>query len=173
MRRAVSLPCAIALCVSIWLPAALLAQDQRNERSAAPDVVLSLAEKTLDAIRNNNAGFLARLADQAGIYLGFDAPKMSASRFRKELAEKRGVYCVIFDSSCVSGDFQNSQTASSLREILIAQPVITIAAMQDPQGASQVVSVSVKKATDPHADLFTLYFRRNGGRWRLQQIEYL
>jgi len=162
----------IVLWMFFWPTAASMSQETCREKKTAPDDVLSLAEKTLDAIRNNDVGFVATLPDPTGIYVGFDASKMTATQFRKELAAKNGVYCVIFDSSCAK-EFQGSPRPSSLRQMLIAQPVTTTMVMQDAQGVSQVVSVTVRKAANPHEDLFTLYFRQVGKHWRLQHIDYV
>lgn len=91
--------------MSLWLVPALSAQDAGQDNpSTTPNAVHSLAEKTLDAIRNKDADFLSTVADRAVLYIGSDAPEMSAARFGKEISEKRGVYCVIFDSSCVKGN---------------------------------------------------------------------
>ena len=101
----------ISLCHS---PA--LAAQAHEDGSTAREAVLSLAGKTLDSIRNNDADFVAALADPTGIYVGFDADKMSAAQFRKELKAREGVYCVIFDASCPK-DVQTSSAGSSLRQL--------------------------------------------------------
>ena len=162
----------LSVIFALWiLPSTappILAQDTGAESSTKRDV-LSQAQKTLDAIRNEDVGFLSTVVDPTGIVLGGDSSKMSAARFRKELSEKRGAYCVIFEVSCAKGDFQNSPTASSLRRLLIAQSVTTFAS---PVAYPNDMAVAVKKAQDANEVIFTLFFRHVGARWKLQQIEY-
>jgi hypothetical protein len=156
--------------MSPW-PVQLSTQEpDRVNQKAIPTEVQSVAEKALDAMRNKDAEFLSRLADRAGVYIGTDGPKMSASRFGRELLEKRGVYCVILDSSCLKGNGEKSETQYSLRQILIQQPVtVNIASVE---GAPEVRAAVVKKARSPNEILFTLVFRHVEGNWKLQQIEY-
>jgi hypothetical protein len=132
--------------------------------------VQSVAEKALDAIRDNDATFLSRLADPGGVYVGTDAQRMSALRFGRELLEKRGVYCVIFDASCLKGQSVDSRTRYSLRQILIQQQVTMNVTRVG--GAPEVRAAVVKKVKGSNEILFTLVFRHVEGNWKLQQIEY-
>src|ERR1700675_3870537 len=145
-------------------------EHSKNDRKAILNEVQSAAKKALDAMRNKDVGFLSALADRAGVYIGTDAPKISASRFARELLEKRGIYCVILDSSCLKDNGDKSKTMYSLREILVQQPVtIDIARAEGSPGVANAV---VKKERSPNEDLFTLVFRDVEGNWKLQQIEY-
>src|SRR5579872_395177 len=106
----------------------------------------AIAEQTLDAMRDSDVGFLSNLADPTGLYIGIDVSKMTASQFRKELSEKRGVYCVILDSSCIRNNGNNTQY--SLRQVLIRQPVtVTIGGVQ---GAPEMKAAAVKDAKNPN-----------------------
>jgi len=91
--------------------------------AAQHEAVRHLADKVLEAIRNKDARFLSELVDPAGIGLGFDQDPVSAAQFKKELAEKRGAFCVLFDYPCRRGGVLISPTGSSLRHLLMAQPV--------------------------------------------------
>jgi hypothetical protein len=136
---------------------------------AADETVQRLAEMTVNAMRNGNAGFLAKLVDPSGIVVGVDMPRMSAKRFRRELIAKRGVYCVIFDRTCLQPELRKSPTTFSLREALVEQPVrIQLGSVQD---APEIATAEVKRANTQET-LFTLYFRHVEHHWTLQNIEY-
>jgi len=132
--------------------------------ATAPDV-LPLAQKTVDAIRNKDAALLIASADPAGVCIGFDCTRMSVARFKRQLAEKRGVYCTIFDAACLQ-----IKGGSSLRDVLGSRPVtLSISKIED---APQEVAVAVRNSGRPSQELFVLIYRRVNGRWALQQIEY-
>lgn len=107
MKFATSSLYIFALWIVPWSASASSAQEpEKQGGTTTPNAVVSLAERTIDAVRNKNTGFLSTLVDPTGISIGLDTPKVSAARFRKELSEKRGVNCVIFDS-CASNNGDN------------------------------------------------------------------
>ena len=156
----------VALFASLTHFSALFAQTH-NEEAATPEDVLPLAGRTLDAIRHRDVDSLAKLADPEGVFIGVDVPRISATQFKKELFEKRGSFCVIFDAACLPNKGANSK---SLREILVQQP-ITMSASKIG-GLSQECAVVIRKEGGPGETLFTLIFRKVKGVWRMQQIEY-
>ena len=131
-----------------------------------------VAERTIEAIRNKDTSFLSQLVDPKGIGLGFDQDAISAAQFKKELAEKRGAFCVLFDYPCKGGGVVASPTGSSLRHLVIGQALSIQTVTQTTENKSEIVSAAVKKADNPNETLFTLYFRHVGNNWRLAQIEY-
>ena len=164
MKFARVLSTAVALW-TLFLPvgAAFAQEAEKGNAIEMPRAVRSVAEKTLEAIRNKNAGFLSRLVDPAGIVIGVDSSIMSAKQFKKELAEKRGVYCVIFGDSC-------SKHSTSLRQLLVNQ-LVTLR-MLGVEGAPKTVAIEIAKLENHNEVLFTLYFRQVGEGWTLQNIEY-
>jgi hypothetical protein len=116
-----------------------------------------------------NPDFLAKVVDPNGITVGVDAPKMSARQFKNELTEKRGVYCVIFDASCIHKDSNNS-TTFSLRGVLARHRVKM--SLSSIEGAPQAVAVAVETERKPKEKLFTLIYSFANSRYVLQQIEY-
>jgi hypothetical protein len=159
--------CVLVLLYGSLYHGPLLGQAAGEDRGVGPDPVLSIAEKTLDAIRHKDTGFLARMAEPTGVFIGVDAPRMSAARFRKDLAEKRGVYCVIFDASCLAN---KNEASKSLRETLEQAPVTM--SFSKIGAASQDRAVLIKKAGSPGENLFTLIFRCGKHNCMLEQIEY-
>jgi hypothetical protein len=129
-----------------------------------------IGAKVVDAIKNRDTNLLSSVVDPNGIYLGSDSAKISAAQFRKELSEQRGAYCVIFDVSCEKGGFQKSPMGFSLRDALMREPVTLSAS--DATAHPQDMAVEVERAQHTDEVPFTLFFRRVGNSWKLQQIEY-
>lgn len=139
---------------------------------AVPGRVQVLAEKTVEALRVNNASFFSTVVDPRGIVIGIDEPPMSASQFKKEIAEKQGVFCVLFDAqSCSQRDFVMAKSSSSLHT-LVGQETTVQTTNQGIRNGSQIVSAEVKRRSDSSEVLFTLYFRGVNGRWVLANIDY-
>lgn len=141
---------------------------QPSNQKAATDDVRVVAESVLSAIQKNDAKFLSKVADPKGITLGFDSDPLSADQFRRELSEKRGAYCVIFDISCLRE--HKSPTAFSLRQAL-ANNKITLS-VSGVEGQQDERVVEVKSSTNPNEVFFVLFLRHANGEWVLQQIEY-
>jgi hypothetical protein len=116
---------------------------------------------------------LVKIVDPAGIVIGVDAPPMRAAQFRKELTEKRGVFCVLFDAlSCSQGGFVRSPGSSSLHQLVSGWKVTTQTVMQGAWKGSEIATTTVRKSGNPNEILFTLYFRHVNNRWALANIEY-
>jgi hypothetical protein len=171
MMKRMSFCLVVALCTSLWPFLALSSQNKvRNVPNVASDVD-SVARRTLDALREGDSQFLLTIVDREGISLGIDTPRMSVARFREELVAKRGVYCVIFDSSCLGKNGKDSGSLSSIREILLKRPS-KMSASSKVEGEPRVRTVVVRKADGSDDVLFTLMFRHEGDNWKLEQIEY-
>jgi hypothetical protein len=156
---------------SIIRPLQLCAQPAHKDNPRTDRHTLeSVTKSTLDAMRNNDVKLLSRVVDPAGLYIGIDASKMSAPQFRRDLSEKRGVYCLILDSSCLKNNGPKPERQYSLRQVLIRQPVTVN--IDGIEGAGEMKAAVVKNANNHHEILFTLMFRRVDHEWKLQQIEY-
>ena len=160
----------VALCLVLGSAAESSAQtSEQPSTSETGNSVASMAEKTLNAIRSRDTGFVSRLVDPSGIGLGVDTPNLSAPQFKKELREKRGAYCVIF-ADCHSKNRDQSHKDSSLRGLLMSGLVSMT--VHGVEGAPQETAVDVRESRNPNHVLFTLFYRRIGNRWALRQIEY-
>jgi len=165
-----SLSSVLAVWLLVSAAPTLSAQGPPKEGSStAHEIVLSLGARILDDIRTKNAASVSKLADPQGVYVGYDTLPISATQFRNELAEKRGVYCIIF-GGCPERNGKNPRTDSSLRGLLIAQPVTMT--VQDVQTSPLEAALVVKRSGAHGEILFTLFFRRLEDHWVLQHIEY-
>src|SRR5215469_14017328 len=150
MKRLI-LICVLQLCICF----ASVSVAQGSEPIDKSKTIGDAARKVLHAIRNADATYLVRVADPNGITLGIDADAISKARFQKELSEKRGAHCIIFDSSCLNKHSRGS--ARSLRELLRKKPV-TIS-VGEVQGGPDERTVTVRNRQNPNDILFTLFFR--------------
>jgi hypothetical protein len=156
----------ILVCTFLSLPL-LLSGQEASEGERSLDPVLALGGKTLDAIRKKNTDFLSTVIDPDGLFVGIDTPKISAARFKRDLSQKRGVYCLIFDASCLEKKEGTAQ-ASSLRDIILHPVVISISQI----AGTQEKAVAVKDKASPNSILLTFMFRWEKDAWVLRQIEY-
>jgi hypothetical protein len=128
-----------------------------------------IGEQAISAIRTKNITTLYELVETPGVVVGTDGSRISANSFKQQLLQKRGVYCVLMDASCLPGH-QKSFADDSLRGILLRQPVkITAHPVGD---ASDVVEIAVGKESNSSDVLFSLFLRHSHGIWRLDSIEY-
>jgi len=160
----------LSVLLAVWTyGGSLVAQGTSKETCGTAKDVTSLAEKTLDGIRDKDITLLGAIADPAGIYIGIDSPLMSTAQFKKELAHKTGVYCTIFES-CAQDGLKKSPAAPSLREQLMAQP--TAISVSRVEGLPRLRDVVVERRTNPNEIVFTLVFQCARNHWTLVQIEY-
>ena len=63
----------------------------------------------VDAIRSGKPEKLLPLLAEKGVFLGVDGPLVSLTAIRKEMTNKTGIYCVIFDSTCLRREVNESR----------------------------------------------------------------
>lgn len=141
---------------------------QEAEDSVKNRDLSSLAERTVRAIRNKDVAFLSANIDARGVFVGTDSNLISAVDFRKQLAQKDGVYCVILDPKCLP--HTAGPAAQSLRDLLAGQEVSL--ELHEVKQSSQTKAVTVRKSAGSPDVLFTLIYHYSGRVWRLQQFEY-
>lgn len=144
----------------------VLAQDVKGLAPSAPEQVgASIAE----ALKNRDVAALTGLIAQAGITVGTDGPTILPAVFKRQLQQKRGVYCVLMDGSCIKDAGKNRQD-DSLRGLILRQPIKLD--VHSVGGAPTVVEVVVRKEANPHEVLFNLFLKNDRGIWKLESIEY-
>jgi hypothetical protein len=138
-----------------------------QDSTAKNKTLLTLAQKTVHAIQDKDTAFVSSNIDEKGIFVGIDSDRISAAEFRRQLTGKIGVYCVIFDSTCLP--HSNGSTPNALRDLVVGQEVSMDS--HEIKGEPEIDAVDVRN----HASLpvlFTLLYRYTGKTWKLQQIEY-
>lgn len=166
------LPLLILLLISCSSPysARGTAPESQGASDFGKDTELSsLAERTVNAIRDKDAPFLSANVDDNGVFVGTDSNRMSAAEFRRQLDQRNGVYCVIFDASCLSHG--SGGRGQSLRGLVVGSQKALLD-VRDVNGAARTKAVTVRKDRDSPKILFRLIYRYNGKTWKLQQFEY-
>jgi hypothetical protein len=119
------------------------------------------------------AEFLSYVSPQ-GVVIGVDeddpwTPKALAEAFRR----KRVPYCVLFDSSCLSGDHKAVCSARGL--LLTSAAEVTISA-QTSEGETQAYLSVSSKSKDQlclnGTQSFEFIFRQLNGTWKLMAVPY-
>jgi hypothetical protein len=56
--------------------------------------------RTIQAIENGDAAYIASIVDAKGIYMDYDEVRHPAESFKNDLAHHVGVYCELFEKDC-------------------------------------------------------------------------
>jgi hypothetical protein len=157
--------------LSSWLllcsiTSSLVSQGSKPHKPTAPEQVGS---SIVEALKNRDIATLIALIPLSGITVGTDGPTISLASFKRQLQQRRGVYCVLMDSSCIR-DAGKSEKDDSLRGLILRQPVRLDT--HSVGGAPKVVEVVVRKETGPRDVLFNLFLKNDRGNWKLEGIEY-
>jgi hypothetical protein len=161
----------LLLTVAVFPPPLMV----RAAQTGPPSYDRELARLKLDFVRilrrKRTAEFLSYVSPQ-GVVIGVDeddhwTPKALAEAFRR----KRVPYCVLFDSSCLSGDHKAVCSARGL--LLTSAAEVTISA-QTSEGETQAyLSVSSKDQSCLNGtQSFEFIFRRLNGTWKLIAVPY-
>jgi hypothetical protein len=138
-------------------------------QNRVPSTPEQVGASFVEALKDRNVAMLLEMVTKAGITLGTDGPTIPAAAFKKELQQKRGVYCILMDGACIKGVDKNAAD-DSLRELIIRQPVKLD--VHSVEGAPTVVEVVVRKEVSSREVLFSLFLKKDHGSWKLESIEY-
>ncbi len=88
--------------ISLFLPLLLISLLALPLRAASPkeSALHQIGFRTIRAIANGDAAYIASIADPEGIYVGYDGIRHSANSFRGDLAHHIGMYCELFEKGC-------------------------------------------------------------------------
>ena len=143
-----------------------LAQSRKPAPLSAEDV----GTRVVAAIRNGDVAPLEALVAPSGLAFGVEEPRISAAKFVGDLKQKRGIYCVLMDSSCLAGA-KKDKPDTSLRSLTLRQP---IAVQFHPLGDfPERTEVKVVVQAKPSTVLFSVFIERTEQGWRLVRIEYV
>jgi len=142
------------------------AQDVKTPVLSAPE---QAGASIVEALRSRDVAALMGFVTTSGITVGADGPTIPLASFKRQLQQKREVYCILMDGSCIKDTGKNSED-NSLRGLILRQPVKLD--IHSVEGASKVVEVVVRKESNPHEVLFNLFLKNDRGSWKLESIEY-
>ena len=157
-------------------PYSAAAQSASASASKAPHASVSPNTAALErdffaAIRQGNAKkFLSYVPDE-GIHVGPQATPVSRAEVEEQLSHHRGLYCTLFDSSCIEAPIKldASARACSDRELLTHSEKVRTAATETVRnGVRQAILVAeVKNKNCGGANLVDFIFNHEHGEWKL------
>lgn len=166
----------IGLLASAILLAGLMgtAQSHGPGKSEPPEPLRTLQRRFFTAIRNGDSQEILSYISPGGVNLGSQAQHASREEVTQHFATHTGLYCKLFDSSCVqaSVNLENSARVCSYRELLThSQKVRTAASEVTRNGVQQAVLVAqVQNDNCPNQKLIDVIFNLEADGWKLFSI---
>jgi hypothetical protein len=129
--------------------------------TSSPQPAKTLEQKFFAALRSGNSKALMSYVPENGVNLG--AQHATKEEIGKQLQQHRGVYCKLFDSSCL-----NSQSCSYRELLSRSEKVRTAASEVTRNGVRQAVLVAqVQNQRCPDQKLIDFIFNLQGDSWKL------
>jgi hypothetical protein len=165
-----------AMVFALTMQPSSAAQSASLKASEAPQASVSPQTAALErdffaTIRQGNAKkFLSYVPDE-GIHVGPQATPVSRAEVEEQLSHHRGLYCTLFDSSCIEAPIKldASARACSDRELLTHSEKVRTAATETVRnGVRQAILVAeVKNKNCGGANLVDFIFNYEHGGWKL------
>lgn len=151
-----------------------LAQAGGAKKSDSAIPVATLERDFFAAIRDGDAKKFLSYVPQQGVNLGTPGQRASRDEIEKQLDAHRGLYCKLFDSSCIDLpiNLENSARACSYRELLThSEKVSTAGSEMTRNGVQQAVLVArIKNDQCSTSKLIDFIFNLDADGWRLFSI---
>lgn len=142
-----------------------------SETSLTP---AALQREFFDAIRAGDTKKVLSYVAKGGVNVGPDAQRVPQDQIQQEFLAHRGLYCKLFDSSCIQApiNLDNSARTCSYRELLThSKNVHTAASEITRNGVRQAVVVArIKNDTCPNQNLIDFVFNLEADGWKLFSI---
>jgi hypothetical protein len=143
----------------------------KSDSSVTPNV---LAREFFAAIRAGDTRKVLSYVPERGVDLGPQAQPASRAEIEQQFLAHRGLYCRLFDSSCIDApvNLDNSARACSYRELLThSEKVRTAASEVTRNGVRQAVLVAqIKNDRCPNGKLIDFIFNLEADGWKLFSI---
>ncbi|HUK73964.1 MAG TPA: hypothetical protein VLV47_00650 [Candidatus Bathyarchaeia archaeon] len=160
---------AAAILAACCLPAAA---QSKSESSQEPASVLE--QKFFSALRTGDSNAILSYIPAGGVNVGANAQHVSREEIERQLQFHHGIYCQLFDSSCIDAPIQldNVQRACSYRELLThSENVHTAASELTRNGVQQAVLVArIENKQCPSDKLIDFIFNLHAEGWKLFSI---
>jgi hypothetical protein len=169
------------LCASLLLLTLVgIARPVAAQSSADPSKASSSASTTalekefFAAIREGDTKKFLSYVPEGGINVGPQPDHMTRDEVEKQLLSHRGLYCKLFDSSCIDAaiNLENSARACSYRELLTHSEKSNTAASEITRsGVRQAVLVArIKNGQCSGPKLIDFIFNFEAGGWKLFSV---
>jgi hypothetical protein len=165
-----------------WVAAALvligagrgMAQSSSTKSKAETKVTPAVLQREFfDAIRaGNTQKVLSYIAK--GVNVGAEAKHVTQDQVEQEFLAHRGLYCILFDSSCIQApiNLENSARTCSYRELLTHSKDVHTAASEITRNEVRqaVVVARIKNDGCPNQKLIDFVFNLDADGWKLFSI---
>jgi hypothetical protein len=125
-------------------------------------------------IEHGDPSKLLSYVPATGVNVGPQAKHLSPADVEQQLLQHRGLYCQLFDSSCIQSGIKldASTRACSYRELLTHSEKVRTAATETVRsGVRQAILVAeIKNAQCPAARLVDFIFNFEDGGWKLFSV---
>jgi hypothetical protein len=169
MRRKVLL-----VCVFVLAPLSIGAQSSGNAPPQGTVGTATLKTDFIDGIRSGNTGKFLSYVAAGGLNVGSEPRHESRSEVEQQLAHRKGLYCKLFDSSCIQTEIKldASARACSYREALEHSKNPRIAATETVRnGVRQaILAAQVNAEQCPDLKLIDFIFNYQGDGWKLFSV---
>jgi len=134
----------------------------------APSV---LEREFFTAIREGDVKKVLSYIPEKGVNVGSRAEHVSRSEIEQQFAQHRGLYCKLFDSSCIQSPIKldNGMRTCSYRELLTHSEKVRTAATEAVRGGVRqaILVAEVKNDECAGLGLIDFIFNEGHGAWEL------
>ena len=150
------------------------AQSSSPQESGKPPSVKQLEQQFFAGLREGDANKVLSYIPKSGVNVGSQAEHVERADVEQQFHAKRGLYCKLFDSSCIDAkiDLGNSARPCSDRELLTGSQKVRLASSEVTRsGVQQAVLVAeIKSDRCSNAGLIDFIFNLDADGWKLFSI---
>jgi len=167
----------LAVRVIVWCLALIVLPTAAQPDTAAASRKASaqaLRQEFFDALKQGDAKRVLQYVPPQGINTGARPEHVTHAEVEQQFLHHRGLYCRLFDSSCIETSIRLDASAASCsyRELLNhSESVRTAASETVRSGVTQAILVAeVKNSRCGGTRLIDFIFNREGDGWRLFSV---
>jgi hypothetical protein len=166
---------AIVAVATLVVPRLAIAQSTSSSDKSAHAVSASALERDFfSAIRTGDSNKVLSYIPQPGVNVGPQAKPVSREEIAQQFRSHRGLYCKLFDSSCISAtiELDDSRRSCSYRELLThSKKLHTAASELTRNGVRQAVLLAeIQNDKCPKQKLIDIIFNFEADGWKLFSI---
>jgi hypothetical protein len=143
----------------------------KSGRSPSP---ASLEQDFFAAIRAGDSSKILSYVPERGVNVGPEAQHVSRDEVEQQFQFHRGLYCKLFDSSCIDAaiNLGNSARGCSYRELLTHSEKVRTAASEVTRGGvmQAVLVAQIKNDQCPNQKLIDVIFNLQADGWKLFSV---
>lgn len=153
---------------------ASVAQSASTPKVSPPESSKRLEKEFFGAIREGDAGKVLSYIPKSGVNFGPVAHHLTRGEVEQQFREHRGLYCNLFDSSCIDAtiNLANSARLCSDREMLTHSEKVRTASSEITRNEvhQAVLVAEVKNDQCANAKLIDFIFNLDAEGWKLFSI---